>query len=148
MQVLIGKAGHTAATGRAGQHTHLHQVRLADVLQGDALLAQGCGQRLQTDGAAAVHLNDGAQDTAVQLVQTQLVNVHPLAGGDGGLLVNCAVALHGGKVADALEHTVGDTRRAAGTAGQLQRAFLGDGHAQNARTAQDDAAQLPGAVGL
>ena len=126
--MLIGKACHTAAARGACQHAHLHQVGLADVLQRDALLTQGGGQGVQPYGAAAVHLDDGAQHTAVQLVQTQLVNVHPPAGGDGGLLVNGAVALHGGKVAHPLEQAVGDTRRAAGAARQLKRALLSDRH--------------------
>ena len=148
MQVLVGQAGYAAAAGGAGQHAHLHQVRLADILQRDALLAQGGGQRFQADRAAVVHFDNSAQQAAVQLVQAQLVNVHPLAGRDGGLLIDGAVTLHRSKVAGALEHAVGDTRRTTGTAGQFQRALISDGHTQNACTAGDDAPQLLGAVQL
>ena len=144
VQMLIGQAGHAAAAGGAGQHAHLHQVRLTDVFQRDALLAQCSGQRFETDRAAVVHLDDGAQQAAIEFVQTQLVDVHPLAGRNGGLFVDGALALHHGKVAGAFQQAVGDTRRAAGAAGQFQRTFVGDGHAQNTRTAGDDAPQLLG----
>ena len=69
--MLIGKAGGTAAPGGAGQKAHLHQVGLTQVLQRHGLLAQRRRQRFQAHRATVVHLNDGAEQAAVQLVQTQ-----------------------------------------------------------------------------
>ena len=146
--MFIGQAGDAAAARGAGQVAELHQVGLAEVLQRDALLAQRGGQRVKADRAAAVQLDDRAQHAAVELVQALRVNVHLLARRDGDGAVDGAVALHGRKIAHPLEQTVGDARRAAAAARELQRAVMVDGDAENSRAARDDAGQFVRAVGL
>ena len=77
-EVFVSKPGGTSAPRRPGQEAHLHQIRLAQIFQRHSLLAEGSGQRFQTHRPAVIHLDDGAQQAAVQFVQTQCVHVHPL----------------------------------------------------------------------
>ena len=147
-QMLICQPGRTASARRAGQKAHLHQVRLAQVFQRDGFLAESRRQRFQTHRAAVVHLNDRAEQAAVQLVQTQGVHVHPLQAQQGHIPVNDAVAQHRGKVADALEEAVCHAGRAAAALGQLIGAFRRDGLIQNACRPLDDVGKLVRAVKL
>jgi hypothetical protein len=62
--------------------------------------------------------------------------------------VDAAVALDLGVVAHAAQQPVGDARRAARAARDLQRAGGVDGHVQQPRRARDDARQLLGRVEL
>ena len=146
--MLIGKAGGTAAPGGAGQKAHLHQVGLTQVLQRHGLLAQRRRQRFQAHRAAVVHLNDGAEQAAVQLVQTQRVHIHPLQAHQGNIPVDDAIPQHGGKVADTLQEAVCHAGGAPAAFGQLVSALRGDGLVEDARRALDDPAQLIGAVQL
>ena len=91
--MLVGQPRGAAAPGRPGQKAHLHQIRLTQVFQRDGFLAEGRRQRFQTHRAAVVHLNDGAQQAAVQLIQPQGVHVHPLEAHEGDIPVNDAVAI-------------------------------------------------------
>lgn len=49
-------------------------------------------------GPAAVHLDHGPQQAAVQLIQTGGIHIHPLQAQQSHFLVNDAIAQHGGKV--------------------------------------------------
>ena len=107
-QMLVGQAGHAPAPRRPGQKAHLHQIRLTQVLQRHGFFAQSRRQRLQTHRAAVVHLDDGTQHAAVQLIQTQSVHVHALETHQSHIPVNDAVPQHRGKVTDAptFENTI------------------------------------------
>ena len=146
--MLIGQAGHAAAAGGAGQHTHLHQVGFAHIFQCYTFLTKVGRQGIQAHRTAAVQLNDGTQHAAVQFIQAQLVNIHLAAGCHSSGAVDCPIALHGGKVTHALEQAVCNTRGAAGAFGQLQRTGAIDGDIQNARAAHDDGSQFIRAVGF
>ena len=125
--MLIGQAGHAAAAGGAGQHTHLHQVGFAHIFQCYTFLTKVGRQGIQAHRTAAVQLNDGTQHAAVQFIQAQLVNIHLAAGCHSSGAVDCPITLHGGKVTHTLEQAVCNTRGAAGAFGQLQRTGAVDG---------------------
>ena len=144
--MLVGQPRGAAAPGRPGQKAHLHQVGLTEIFQRDGLFAQSRCQRFQAHRAAVVHLDDGAQQAAVQLIQPQGVHVHPLEAHEGDIPVNDAVSQHCGKIADALQKAVGHTRRAPAALGQLVSTLRGDGLVQDARRALDDAGKLIRAV--
>ena len=71
VQMLIGQAGHAAAAGGAGQHTHLHQVGFAHIFQCYTFLTKVGRQGIQAHRTAAVQLNDGTQHAAVQFQNTR-----------------------------------------------------------------------------
>ena len=73
--MLVGPTGDTAPAGGAGEKTHLHQIGLIDVLEGNCLLVDGRRQGLQAHRAAAVVLNDAGEHPPVDGVQPQVVNM-------------------------------------------------------------------------
>ena len=121
----------TTSARRAGKEADLKQVRLVHVLDGDGLFTDGGRQRVKTDRSAAVILDDRLQHAAVGVVKTKLVDLQKAQPLSGDRLIDHAVAAHQGKVTDALEQTVGNARRAAGTGGQLACAVRGDLNSQN-----------------
>ena len=148
MQVLVGLPRDAAATGRAGQEAQLHQVRLVHILQRNGLLADGGGQCVQPHRAAAVVFDDGAEHTAVHIVQAQGIHLQRQQRLVGHVLGDDAVGHHLGKVADTAQHTVGDAGRAAGAPGDLHSAAGLDGNVQNTGAARDDLPQLLGGIQL
>ena len=71
--MVVGKLGHAAPARGPRQKTDLHQIGFVDVLQRDGLLPDRSGERFQTDRAAAVVLNDGAEHPVVDAIEPQFV---------------------------------------------------------------------------
>ena len=92
--------GYTAARGPADV-TLLEQVRLVDVLDRVARLAEGSSERLGADRAPLVILDDDVEEAAVHFVEASRVDLEP----GGGLFDDRDVDLPGpedvGVVADA-----------------------------------------------
>ena len=56
--MLVGPTGDTAPAGGAGEKTHLHQIGLIDVLEGNCLLIDGSRQGLQAHRPAGKLIDD------------------------------------------------------------------------------------------
>ena len=98
----------------------MQQERLVHVFQRVARLAERRSQRLHTDWAAAVVIDDHAQVTSIHFVETAGVHIQTLQGVLGARAINPAVAEHLCKVARASQQAVGDTRCAPSAACDLQ----------------------------
>ena len=146
MFVCVGK--HDPAARSARDEGDLHEIGFVDVLDRAAVLAYRRGERVQTDRSAAELVDHRRDDLGVDRVEPQLVDLHPAERMVGDLIVYHALALDLGKVADALQDAVGDTRSAAAAPCDLDRAVVGDLDAQNGCRTADDLGELLGGVHL
>ena len=144
--MLVGALQANPAARRARDKAELHQVRLVHVLDGVRVLVDGRSERFQTRGAAVKLFNERAEQTAVGVVQPQFVDVHLLQSVARVCKRDGSVALDGGKIAHALQQTVADARRAAGTAGDFAGGFGFDGDAERLCRAGDDLCKFVGGV--
>jgi len=107
-EVLVGVlAGHAAAS-RAQQETLLDQEWLQHILDGAALLADGCRQAVHPHRSAVEFLDDRQQQAAIKLIEAMHVHfqqIHGLARHRRG---NTAIGLHLGEVPYTPQQPVGD----------------------------------------
>jgi hypothetical protein len=130
-----GVGGCNSSLGRALQKADLQQVRLVDVLQRVALLAdRGC-QRLDADGSAVELVDDRREERAVHGLEADVVDVEELERFAGHAATDDAVGAHVCEVADTTQQPVGDTRRASGAARDLRCAVAFERHREDPRRA-------------
>lgn len=111
-----GGRGGDASAGCTGQQPLAYEEGFGHLLDGLPLLPHGHGERGEADGPAAEELEEGFEDTTVEAVEAAAVHFVHREGGPGDVLVDDAVGLDLGVVADPAQQTVGDTRRAPGAA--------------------------------
>lgn len=140
--MLVGPTGDTAPAGGAGEKTHLHQIGLIDVLEGNCLLIDGSRQGLQAHRAAAVVLNDAGEHPPVDGVQPQVVHLQCRERLVCHRTGNHTPGLHLGKVPHPAQHSVGDAGRATAAAGDLHCAVRLYGNVQQAGRPGDNLRQL------
>ena len=124
----------------------LQQIRLVDVLDRVGLLAERHRERRQPDGAAAELLDDGAQETPVEPLETDLVDLEHRQRLLGDLGRDDALMAHLGHVAHAAQDPVGDPRRSARAARDQLGGVVGHLDREDLRRAADDAGELFGRV--
>ena len=78
--MLIGELCGAAASGSSCDEAELHQIRLADVLEGDSLLADSRGEGIEPDGASAVALDYHFEHTPVKAVEAEVIDVELIEG--------------------------------------------------------------------
>ena len=120
------------------QVAFLNQKRFMNFFEGFGFFADGDGDRAHAHGPAAVILGHDAQHAFVHLIEAGGVDLEQFQSGGGGGFRDFARGAFLGVVAAEIDEIVGDARRAAGAGGDLGRAALIDGHAQQAATALDD----------
>ena len=84
---------------------------------------------------------DGGQEFVVDFVEAVFVDVESFEGGEGDGTVDGAVAHDLCEVADASEEGVGDAGRASAAEGYLHGGVVGDGGAEEAGGAEEDASE-------
>ena len=73
--MLIGcLCGKTAARG-TGEEADLHEIRLADILDGRALFTDSGRNGVDPDRTAIEFMNDRLQDLIVQIIQPDLIDI-------------------------------------------------------------------------
>ena len=111
------QVGGDPALRRAVDEPEPEQERLVDVLDRLDLLGQHGGQRGDPDRSRGELLDDRGEQLAVGRVEALVVDLHRPHRGGRDRLVDVAVAVDLGVVADALEQPVDDPRRAPSAAG-------------------------------
>ena len=147
-EVAVAGLGDDAAARRAVDEAELDEVRLVDVLDGVARLADGSGECVEADGAARELLDHRAQHAAVGVVEAGLVDFEHAQGLVGDGVRDDAGALDLSDVAHALQQAVGDARRAAAAARDLERPLVLDGDVEDLGGALDDVHEGVGRVVL
>ena len=127
-----GVRRRAAAARRALEEAALEQVGLVDVLDRVRLLADGDGERRETDRAAAEASRRSSRGSRGRAVEAELVDASRSSAARATVGVDRAVAAHLGVVAHALEQAVGDARRAARAVGDRARAGGVDRDAEDA----------------
>src|SRR5919201_1495571 len=120
-EVGIRAFGRDPRTLRPLQIALLEQVGLVDVLDGLGFLAHRRGERLESDGTAAELLGDGAEEAAVLVVESLVVDLERSEGLARHGKRDDAVVPDLSVVADALQPAVGDARGPARPARDLER---------------------------
>ncbi len=146
MEVFVGAgSGHAAARG-AVDEADLHEVRLVDLLDGVFFFAEGRGERAHADGAAAVFVEQGEHEVAVDFIEAAFVDAEHgksfLRDGAG----DASCGAHLGKIAGAAQQAVGDARRSAAAAGNFFGAAFVHFDSENFRGAMQDDQQILGLV--
>jgi hypothetical protein len=131
-----------ASARRALQVALLDQVGFQHVLDGVARFADGGGEVVHADRAAAEFFQHGAEQLAVHDIEAEVVDVEhgQRRVGDGAR--DLAVGLDLGEVAHAAQQAVGNARRAARALGDFHRAVLDDVAVQQVRRAAHDQAEF------
>ena len=141
-EVFVSRERGAAPARRAAQKADLHQVRLVNVLDGDGFFADGGRERFQPDRAAVVKFDQRGQQAPVVRVEAERVDFQLVKAELRRVAGDAAVRNDLREIAHALEQPVRDTRRPAGTRGNLQRAVRLDGDAENFGAARHDLRQL------
>src|SRR5690348_15347003 len=94
------RGGATAACG-AGNESLFEQIRLDDVLERLGIFGEGCRDRADSGGAAAVLLDDRAQKGTIEAIESQRVDALAPQRLIGDLQRNASVGTNLGEVADA-----------------------------------------------
>ena len=141
--MLIGEWCGDASAGGAVDESLLDEEGLIDLLECASVFADGGGDGSDADGPSAELLDDGEEDFAVDEVESVAVDIECFEGEACDAGVDAAVAFHLGEVTDAAQQGIGDTWRAAATAGNLGCGLLLDGNVEDAsRTAHDAGERL------
>ena len=124
--MFIGESGSDAAALCAVEQAQLHQVGLVDFLDGVFFFAERSRNRVEPDRPAGIFLQDGEHKVAVHFVQAMLIDAEHLQRliCDGERDV--ALRAHLREIARAAQQPVGDARRAAAAARNLERAVVVD----------------------
>ena len=118
---------------RAVQKADLDQERFVDFFDRVLFLGQGCSQRVHAHRAALIFLDDGQQQLAVHFVEAVTIDLQHLQRGLGGRQIDLSRAPYLGIVTHTAQQTVGDTRSAAGAAGNFERSGIVDLDCQESR---------------
>ena len=138
----IGRGRRLAAGGRTDEEADLEQEGLDHLGQGLGLVIDGRRDGLEPDGAAAVLLDDGAEEAAIEPVEAGRVHALAVERVDGPRGRYHAAALDLDVVSHPAQEPVGDPRRPARALGDRGGAIGLDVGAQNGRRAGDDGLEL------
>ena len=141
-KVVEGAAGADAATGGAVEEAELHEIGLVDLFDSRGLFVDGGGDGVDADGATGVLVENREHDFLVDFIEAEAVDFEEIEGGHGDGEGDVAVGADLGVVADAAEEAVGDTRGAAGTAGDFTGGFGDDRELHEAGGAEDDGGEV------
>ena len=141
-EMLIRLLRNTASAGRSCEKPLLEKVRLIDIFQRYRLFVDRRRQRLNTDRAAVIVLNNAAQHTPIQRIETQMVNLQPVERFVRYVARYHAVCRYLCKIAYASENAVCNTRCTAAAAGNLICTGGFDLNTENSGAPLHDAAKL------
>ena len=119
--MLISLSGHTASARRSGEESALKKIRLINILNRNSLFIDRCSQRFQSDGPAAVKVNNAPQHPAVDRVEAELIDLKPRERFICNIACDHAVRAYLRIIAHTTQQTVCDSRCASRTRGNLQR---------------------------
>src|SRR5262245_4354428 len=125
--------------GRAHHEPDLQEIRLDQLRERLGLVVDRRRDGLDADGASAVELDDGSQESSIQPVEAPAVHtllVERVASDHGR---DHAAARHLGVIADPTQQTIHDPRRAACPPGDLAGSPRLDLRAEDLGRAKDDA---------
>src|SRR6185503_16652155 len=138
---ISGTGGEPPSRG-ALQESLLDQVRLYDVLERAALLAERRREALDADGAAVELLDDGEQESPIHRVETVRIDLEQIHRGLRDGLRDFAVGFDLRVVAHAPQQAVRDARRSARACRDLARAQVVYRQIENARGAPRDLSEI------
>src|ERR1700682_149632 len=130
-EVFICKSGGDAAALGAIEQAKLHQVGLVDFLDGVLFFAERSRNRVESDRSAGIFLQDGEHEVAVHFVEAMLIDAEHLQRLVCNRERDVALRPYLSEIARAAQEPVGDARRAAAAARNLERAIVVDGNPQD-----------------
>src|SRR5438132_4389371 len=146
VDVGAAEVGDDAAARRALDEAELEEIRLVDVLDRLLLLAEGDGERGETDGPAAELDRDRLEQLAIGPLEADRVDLVEVERLQGDLERDRALVPHLGDVAYAAQDPVCDARRSAGADSDLVGRLVADVDAEDPGRAPHDQRELGGLV--
>src|ERR1700682_1286846 len=147
-EVAVCEGSRDAATIGPLQEPLLDEKRFEHVLDGVALLADRRRPLVDAHRPPAELVEDALQKLAVHDVETRAVDIEHLQGGIGDRPRDMSGGANLGKIAHPAQKPVGDTRRAARAARDLDRALGLNGDLEQPGRARDNAGELLSGIEL
>jgi len=138
--------GHHTTARRSLEKAELQQVGLVDVLKRALVLAERGRERLEPHRAAAVVLDGGDQEAAVELVEAEGVHLQPLEAVPRGLERDARLLAGVGEVPHAAQQPVGDARCAPRALRDLDGSAVPKLDPEQPRRSPDNGGEGVGAV--
>src|SRR5918994_2425099 len=145
-EVVVGAAGSDASPVGALHQAALQEIRLVDVLDRVARLAEGHGDRTDPHRPAVELLDDEREVLPVYPVEPESVHTLHRQRRPRSLLVHRPLAYHLSVVAHPPQEPVGDAWSAAASGGELVRARFGYRDLQDPRVPDHDLLEVLGRV--
>ena len=101
--MVVGFFGSDASARRPREESFLQEIRLADILERNALFADAGGEGIQADRAAFVLLHDGQELVTVKFVESGFVDFQTIKGVARDLCIDDALSFYLSKIAHAVE---------------------------------------------
>ena len=117
-----------------------------DILERPGLFADGNRKRIESHRAAAKFMDERLDDPLVHLVEAVGIDVEHFERLGCGVPVHDAAGTDLGIVTNPAQEIIGDSRRAAGATGHLERPLVIDLHLEQSAGAKDDFPKLLGLV--
>src|ERR1051326_4955094 len=118
--MLVSQAGGHPATVSAIEEPDLDEKGFVDFFNSIGFFCERSGQRIQTDGAALIFLDDREQQLATNRVKAMFIYLEHLERGLRGGDLNFPGATDLGVVANAAQQAIGNARGAAGTGSDFE----------------------------
>src|SRR5687768_2950614 len=112
-EILVGAGGRDTAARSAIEEPRLNEEGLVDILDGVLLLVNRRGQAVHANRTAVELVDDRAQQVAIDLIESLIIDLEQLQGIRGHGHGNPSLRADLGEVADAAKATVGDAWRTA-----------------------------------
>ena len=137
-EVLVGELGRDSPPRSAVEESDLHEKRFVDFLDGVGFFGECGGQGVHADRSALILLDDGHQQTAIDLIEAVLIDLQHLKGCLSRRAIDVSGAADLSVIADAAEKAVGDARCSSTTSGDLESSIVVDADVENLRGAVED----------
>ncbi len=137
-KMSIGAPGGDPTSGRSIDETELEEKRLVDVHDRVRFFTDRGGDRVKTNWPSVELFDNRAQHLTVDVVEAKLVNFEHAKRGVCDVAIDPALGSNVGKVANALQQPIGDSRSSASASGDDRPTFLVERDAEDARRPAND----------
>src|SRR6478752_6167693 len=123
-QMLVGTSRCNTAAGGALEKSELDQIGFVDIHDRIGFFTGGGGKRLNPNRTAIELVDDRNENTAVNVVESKLVDIQHLERAHGNIARDLAITMNLRVVTNSLQQSIPDTRRSTRPQGNLASAII------------------------
>src|SRR3954462_8813263 len=136
--MLVGTSCGDASSRGALEKAELNQIWLVDIHNRVRLFTRGSGKGFDSHWTAVKFINNGDEDAAVDVVQSEFIDVKHCKRAHRNVARDFAVAVHLSEVTNPFEQPIGNSRCAARSQRYFPGAFIVHGRIKDRRGTADD----------